>query len=284
MRAEHRGHFDDGTPGVQDSARAVRLAPRDIRRRLRHHRRMPSAGRADLFRGASLAIRGASHALLRGRVLRTCWPLFLTSLALTLLLQGGGIALALRLTRGDDARAWWAAAGMVALRFLAILAALGLGAVLGLMLTALVVPLLAERIFMTSLRALSPARADELAALPGLTLRTEIAFGLRRLARFLPRVAGAFLLSFIPLLGIVAGPMTEAYVASRFLSWELLEPWLSRRSVGWSEQLTLLREKRWLLVGFALPFLPALAIPIVGPFLFTIAQAAIALLIVEEWK
>ena len=244
---------------------------------------MASSGRSEILRGARLAIRGSSHALLRGRVLQTCWPLFLTSLALTLLLQAGGIALALRLTRGDDARAWWAAAGMVALRFLGVLAALGLGAVLGLMLTALVVPLMGERIFLTSYRALDAPATEALEALKGLTLREEVGFGLRRLARFLPRIAGAFLLSFIPLLGLLAGPAAEAYVASRFLSWELLEPWLSRRAVPWDAQLALLREKRWVLVGFALPFLPALAIPLLGPFLFTVAQAAIVVLVREEW-
>jgi len=237
---------------------------------------------SELVRGMRLGVRGVAHALHRGRVLQTCWPLFLTSLLLTVVLQAGGVALALRLTRGDDTLAWWAAAVMLALRVFGVIAALGAGAILGLMLTALFVPLMAERIFMTSYRALDAPAATALATLPGFPLRTEITYGLRRLAGFLPRIVGAFLLTFIPLLGLIAGPATEAYVAARFLAWELLEPWLSRRSVDWDGQVALMREKRWLLIGFALPFAPALAIPLLGPFMFTLAQAAMPLLVAEE--
>lgn len=236
----------------------------------------------DILRGARLAFRGTLHAFRRGRVLRTCWPLYLTSLALTLLAQGGLVALVLRFTRGDDAHAWWAVAGMVALRFLGILASLVAGAIIGTLLTAIFVPLLTERIFYESWRGLDAARADALASAEGLTLKQEIVHGIRRLARFLPRLAGAFLLSFVPLLGLALGPAAQAYVSARFLSWELLEPWFSRRAAGWDEQVDLLKQKRWILIGFGLPFIPALAIPLLGPFLFTVAQAAAPVLVREE--
>lgn len=238
----------------------------------------------DLLHGARLAFEGTVHAFRRGRVLTTCWPLFLTSLVLTLALQAAGVWAALRLTRGDDAHAWWAVAGMVALRFLGILAALALGAVLGLLLTALFVPLMAERIFLTSYRALDAPEAETLAGAPGLPLREEMVQALRRIARFLPRFLGALALSFVPILGLVAGPVAQAYVAARFLGWELLEPWFSRRSASWAEQITLLRQHRRVLLGFALPFVPALAIPLVGPFLFTVAQAAVVVLVREELR
>lgn len=243
-----------------------------------------ASGLSDILRGARFAFQGATHAFRRGRVLQTCWPLFLTSLVLTLLLQGGLILLVLRFTRGDDVRAWWAVAGMVVLRFLGIVASLIAGALLGLLLTTLFVPLLTERIFYTSWRALDAARADELLAAEGLSLRQEIGFGLRRLGRLLPRIIGAFLLSFVPLLGLLLGPAAEAFVAARFLSWELLEPWMSRRAMSWDEQIALLQRERWLLVGFALPFVPSLAIPLVGPFLFTVAQAAMPVLVREVFE
>ncbi len=237
---------------------------------------------ASILRGAALAVRGTGHAISRGSVLTTCWPLYLVTVAVTLIVQGLLVWQALRLTEsGADAGAW-AAVGLALLRVLAVLAALGGGAVLGLLIAALAVPLFAERIFLTSLRALAAERAVALERAPGLPIKVEVAHGLRRIGRFIPRFLGAVTLTLVPLIGPLLGPAAQVYVASRFLGWELLEPLLASEGMSYADQIARLARHRWLLVGFALPFIPVLAVPLAGPFFFTVAQAAIALLVHEE--
>lgn len=235
----------------------------------------------DFRRGLALAGRGVGHALGDGRALRSCWPLALAGAGITLLLQAAGVVLVLRYVRSDDAAGWLAAAWVLA-RVVLVIAALGGGALLGLLLTALLLPLLAERILLTSLRSLDPERAARLSALTGLPLEAQVVNAVRRLVAFVAFALLGLALSFVPLLGLVLGPATEALVGARFLSWELLEPWMTLTGRSHERQRALLARTRALLMGFALPFVPLLAIPLVGPFAFAIAQAAAALLLHEE--
>jgi len=145
----------------------------------------------------------------------------------------------------------------------------------------LLVPLLAERIFFAGLRELAPERAAELARLPGLTLPQSVGISLRRLGRYVVLTVAILAFSWIPLIGTVGGPLLQLLHTARALGGELVDPYLSRLGLLWPEQRAIIVRHRAPLIGFALPWVPTLAIPFVGPLVFAVAQAAVASLVVE---
>jgi len=237
-----------------------------------------------LLRGARLGLRGLRHALLSGAVLRTCWPLALIGLGLGLLLQVLAAGAVLHFTRAPDhASAWVVAASWIA-RVVGLAAGILVAAVAAILGTGLIVPLLGERILVAALRPLDPARAQLLDAAAGLPVGTQILASLRRLLRFIAWSMLALLASFIPIVGAVVGPTLEVFVAARFLGWELLEPAFSKIEMSFKAQRSYLAGHRWLLIGFALPFVPGMAVPLLGPALFALAQAGTAVLLHEELR
>jgi uncharacterized protein involved in cysteine biosynthesis len=181
---------------------------------------------------------------------------------------------------GDDV-AWWESLLRWAARVIGIVLVLLVVPLLSLALVNLVFPFLGERVFLAAMRVVSPARAEQLAAQPGLPLSTSLLVGLLRLLMFIGLGVGAFLLSWVPVVGQVLGPVLQGYLGARGLAWELLDPYLDKLQLGFGQQRAFVAAHRPALVGFGLPLTLMMAIPLVGPLLFGLAQGAAAKLVVE---
>jgi CysZ protein len=122
-----------------------------------------------------------------------------------------------------------------------------------------------------------PFRWGELVAMVPRTLGRE----LRKLGYFLPRAIGLFILSFIPVVNIIAAPL-----------WVLFGIWMmcvqyidypaDNNKLGWNEMLAWLREKRWQSLGFGGSVYLALLIPGVNVVMMPAAVAGATLFWVRE--
>jgi uncharacterized protein involved in cysteine biosynthesis len=224
--------------------------------------------------GVTAAFRGLRIATNTREVGRAYLQLAAVIFALTVALDVAGIWTVLHFTGGNGDEEWWARLGLVLLRLAGIGIVLLAAPVMAMFLSNTAFPVLAERVFLAGMRAVDPVRADELAARPGLPLRTGIAQNLIRMAMFLGLSIAAFAFSFVPVVGSIGGPVLQAYFTARALGWELLDPYFEKLEFRFDAQHRFVREHRSALVGFALPYSLVMAIPILGPFAFGIAQAA----------
>lgn len=212
---------------------------------------------------------------------RTYLQLVLALMVAATVLDVAGIWAVLHFTPiGDDTR-WWEVALLWVARVLGIAVVLLAAPLVGLALVNLVFPFLGERVFLAAMRVVAPARAEQLAAEPGLPLHTALWVASLRLLMFVAVGVGAFLLSFVPVVGQVLGPVLQGYLGARGLAWELLDPYLDKLRLGFSGQRAFVAAHRPALVGFGLPLTFMMAIPVVGPLMFGLAQGAAALLVVE---
>jgi CysZ protein len=131
------------------------------------------------------------------------------------------------------------------------------------------------------MRQIAPARAAALEAMPGRPLARTMIDALLRMLAFLGIGALLLVLSFVPVVGSVLGPVLQAWRSAFALAWELLDPYFDKLELDRTAQRTMLRAHQATLLGFALPFVFVLAIPIVGALAFGLAQAAVAMLVVE---
>lgn len=119
----------------------------------------------------------------------------------------------------------------------------------------------------------------ELAAMVPRTIGRE----LRKLGYFLPRALPLLILSFIPVINLVATPL-----------WILFGVWMmavqyidypaDNNKLGWDDMLAWLREKRWQSLGFGGAVYLALLIPFVNILVMPAAVAGATLFWVRERK
>jgi CysZ protein len=117
----------------------------------------------------------------------------------------------------------------------------------------------------------------ELMAMMPRTLSREM----RKLAYFLPRAIPLLILTFVPVLNLVAAPL-----------WILFGVWMmavqyidypaDNNKLGWNEMLAWLREKRWQSLGFGGATYLALMIPFVNILVMPAAVAGATLFWVRE--
>lgn len=230
--------------------------------------------------GASTAMRGIKLATSSPEVRATYVQLVLVLLVVATVLDVFGIWAVWHWTR-DFGDTWWQTAAMVLLRIAGIGIVLLAAPVLALRVVDLAFPLLGERVFLAALRLVAPDRAAQLAAAPGLPLSTSIANALVRTVSFFAQSIGVFALSFVPIVGAIGAPILQTWITARALSWELLEPYFDKLALDRRGQARVLDEHRMVTVGFALPFVFLMAVPIVGPLVFGLAQGSAALLVAE---
>lgn len=212
---------------------------------------------------------------------RTYLQLVLALLVGATVLDVAGIWAVLQLTPiGEDA-SWWEVTLLWVVRVLGIGVVLLAAPLVGLGLVNLLFPFLGERVFLAAMHVVSPARAEQLAAQPGLPLATALGIAALRLLWFVTLGVGTFVLSLVPVAGQVLGPVLQGYLGARGLAWELLDPYLDKLGLGFAEQRAFVAAHRPALVGFGLPLMFLMAIPLVGPLLFGLAQGAAAKLVVE---
>lgn len=232
------------------------------------------SGTSAAFRGLRFA---SSHPEVRRIYRQLLVVLFFAALALTALLSG---ALWYFTALADDASGW-VVAGVWILRIAGGLVVLLASPLLALIVVNALFPFLGERAFVGAMRALDPARADALAAAEGMSFSAGLWASLRRLLHFLGLTLLAFALTLVPVVGALLGPAFQLWSTSRALTWELLDPYFDRRSFGYAEQRAYLKAHSGPIVGFGLPLSFILAVPLVGPLFFGLAQAGAALLVVE---
>lgn len=192
-----------------------------------------------------------------------------------------GVWSVLRLTPIDGSESWWMLVGLWLLRIAGLLIVVLVAPLLALFITNTAFPMLGERVFLAGVRAIDPARAEQLAALRGLPLSVSVPQNLVRMALFIGLSLVAFLASLIPVVGAVLGPGLQVYFTARALGWELLDPYFEKLEVRFDAQRAFVEQHRKPLVGFALPFSLVMSIPLVGPLLFGVAQAAAGTLVLE---
>lgn len=232
-----------------------------------------------MVEGVSAAWRGFKLATSNRDVGRTYLLLAAVVFAVALLLDIAGIWTIVHLTAPDGSESWWAAIGLFLLRLAGIGIVLLAAPIIALFAVNTAAPLLGERVFLAGLRAVNPARADELAGLPGLPMRTAIAQNLIRLVLFVGLSIGALAVSFIPVIGSIAGPVLQGYFTARALGWELLDPYFEKLNYKFDAQHDFIKQHRRAMLGFSLPFSFVMAIPLVGPMVFGVAQAATGTLV-----
>ncbi len=231
--------------------------------------------------GLSLARRGAAVAWASPEVRRTYVQLVLVLIATAGVLDVAGVWAVVILTRVAAAASWWMLVGLVLLRIVAIALVLLVAPIIALFAINVAFPFLGERVFLAGMRQLAPERAAALAAAPGLPLARSIVDATVRLVAFLALSAVLFVLALVPVAGSIAAPVLQAWRSALALSWELLDPYFDKVGLDRAGQRAVLRRHQQTLLGFALPFVFLMAIPVVGALAFGLAQAAIATLVVE---
>jgi uncharacterized protein involved in cysteine biosynthesis len=231
--------------------------------------------------GFSTAMRGIKLAASSPEVRTTYVQLVLVLLVVATVLDIAGVWAVWNWTRGDAGDVWWQVLAMVLLRIAGIGIVLLAAPVLALRVVDLVFPLLGERVFLAALRLCAPDRAAQLAAAPGLPLATSIANSIVRTLSFLVQSIGVFALSLVPVVGAIVAPLLQTWITARALAWELLEPYFDKLALDRRGQARVLDEHRTITVGFAVPFVFVMAVPILGPLVFGLAQGAVALLVAD---
>ncbi len=230
------------------------------------------------FSAAWAGMRLSTHSPeLRRTYLQMVAVLFVVATALDV----AGILAVLHFTPIDGGTSWWALVLLWVARVIGFVVVLLAAPLISLAVINLVFPFLGERVFLAAMRVMNPARAEQLAAMPGLALPTSILVALLRLSLFAGLSVGAFVLSLVPVVGQVLGPVAQGFIGARGLAWELLDPYLDKLQLGFAEQRAFVATHRSALVGFGLPLAVVMAIPLVGPLLFGLAQGAVAKLVVD---
>ena len=157
--------------------------------------------RHGIVAGVSAAFRGLRIATNTREVGRAYLKLAAVVLALSIVLDIAGIWTVLHFTAGDGDGEWWARIGLILLRVAGIGIVLLAAPVIAMFISNTLFPFLSERVFLAGMRAVDPARADQLAAMPGLPLATAISQNLIRMMLFIALSVAAFAFSFVPVVG-----------------------------------------------------------------------------------
>lgn len=237
-------------------------------------RRGFSAGLDAAMRGLRIAGRSAA---VRGTYARLVAAIFV----LAAWLDVGGIWTVWHFTAADPASSWWMIVVLWTLRIAGVVIVLFIAPLVAFFLINALFPVLAERVFFAALGEIAPARAQELQALPGKSVMRGLADNLMRMGLFFATTLLALAVSLVPAVGAVAGPPLSIYFTARAMGWELLDPYFDKLQLDFAGQRRFVAEHRPALVGFGLPLGFVMAIPLVGPLFFGLAQAAAAVLVAD---
>lgn len=202
--------------------------------------------------------------------------------ALTLVISGGSIWGLWASTDPSPDAATWMVVGMWVLRVIGSLVALLIGPLLAIFTVNIAFPMFNKAVFLAGLRVIDPERAAALEAKPGMPLGPSIGIAVWRLTKFLALSLCCLLIGLIPVVGTIIGTLGQAWLTARTIAWELLDPYFDCLDIRHAEQRELIDRHQKALLGFGLPISLMLAIPIVGPLLFGLAQVAGAMFVARE--
>ncbi|QCI14613.1 sulfate transporter CysZ [Pseudomonas putida] len=117
----------------------------------------------------------------------------------------------------------------------------------------------------------------ELVAMVPRTLGREM----RKLGYFLPRAIGLFILSFIPVVNVVAAPLWLVF-GVWMMAIQYIDYPADNNKMSWQDMLAWLRQKRWQSLGFGGITYLALMIPLVNVVMMPAAVAGATLFWVRE--
>ena len=233
-----------------------------------------SAGLQAAMRGLRIAGRSAE---VRGTYARLVAAIFV----LAAWLDVGGMWAVWHFTAVDPSSSWWMIAVLWTLRIAGVVIVLFVAPLVAFFIVNALFPVLAERVFFAALAEVAPARAQELQAMPGKPFVRGMADNLLRMGLFFATTLLAVVVSFVPAVGAVAGPPLSVYFTARAMGWELLDPYFDKLQLDFAAQRQFVARHRPALVGFGLPLGFMMAIPLVGPLFFGLAQAAAAVLVAD---
>jgi len=241
--------------------------------------RRPPSPYARGFRAAVDGIRLALRSEAVGRAyLRVAAVIFTVTVALDI----GGIWGLFALTRPAEDAALWLIIGLWVARIVGTIATLLIVPLLAILLVNVAFPFFNQGVFLAGLRAVDPDRADALAAKPGMPLAPAIGISVWRLIKFVVLIIGLFLLNFVPVVGSIVAALAQLWLTARTVAWELLDPYFDCLDIRYAEQQTMVASLQKPLLGFGLPVALLLAIPVIGPLGFGLAQAAAGTFVARE--
>jgi hypothetical protein len=144
-------------------------------------------------------------------------------------------------------------------------------------------PMAANRLFLDELERLSPPRAQELEQ----QMKTDEAINKQwteelyhdlRTSWHFTRYSLMWLsFSIIPIVGSLITWIGQTWLVADKMGWNLLSVYtISAKKMSYRQQKHWMRARKWRIIGFTLPFVLLASIPILGPFIMGIAQAATA--------
>jgi len=150
------------------------------------------------------------------------------------------------------------------------------------------VPKALNRLFMAELRHINPSIAEEFER--GFTETKApqrwwlpVIDDARRSWHFSKYSLALTALSIIPVVGAIAAFIGQSLLVADRLSWNLFSIYTqSAQHMNYKQEKRWMRENRWSLLGFTLPFAFITSVPVVGPLILGFAQAASAHLFVNE--
>lgn len=239
---------------------------------------------SSVSRGLRIAARGLRLALSSADVRRTYLRLAAVLVVLAAALSVGLGALVWWLVPVAEDMSWGSWLMTWGLRVGGTALALLAAPMLALFVVNLAFPFLADAVFMAGARAADPQLAARLEKPADVGLVASVVGSVRRLLYFLGVTLATVVVALVPVIGAVLGPALNLWFASRTLSWELLDPYFERVGHDYARQRSLVKARRATLAGFGLPWTMLMALPIVGPLLFGLAQAGVAALVVEDFE
>jgi CysZ protein len=227
-----------------------------------------------MTRGFHAAIQGMKAALGDREVGRAYLRVAAAIFALSVVLDAAAIWAVLEYVVPDPDAGRWMVLLMQIARILAIVVAILIGPLLAVFVVNIAFPMFNQGVFLAGMKAFDPERAAILGARPGMAIPRAAGIATVRLLVFFGLSLCLFFVGLIPVVGTIVATVGEVYLLARTASWELMDPYFDVLDIRYAEQREFVREHRKCLLGFGLPVALLLAIPILGPLGFGLAQAA----------
>jgi CysZ protein len=167
-------------------------------------------------------------------------------------------------------------------RVIGTVAGLLIGPILAIFSVNILFPVFNVEVFLAGMKVVDPERAERLAAKPGMPLRVSVAISAWRLVKFILLSLGLLLLGLVPVVGSVLAAILQLLLTARTVAAELMDPYFESLDIRHAEQKQFVARHQKLLLGFGFPVALMLAIPVVGPLAFGLAQAAAAVFVASE--
>jgi CysZ protein len=233
-------------------------------------------------RGFRAALDGMKTAFRSPEIGKAYLKLASAVFVLSLVISSGSIWALWANTAPSADAAMWVVVSMWVLRVVGSLVALLIGPLLAIFTVNIVFPMFNQGVFLAGMRVIDPDRAAALEAKPGMPIEPAMRIAIWRLTKFLALSLCCLVISLIPVVGTIIGTLGQAWLTARTVAWELLDPYFDCLDIRHAEQHEFVQRHQKALLGFGLPISLMLAIPIVGPLLFGLAQVAGATFVARE--